>query len=136
MPGLFLAIFPEKIAVFCVPGIYTCDMATKKITWEKYLSKTSSQRPPKTDAAFRHARPTPATKLRWAGQDRLLFGDTIINGKYTGRKLSSLSLTTLQQLLSQATGKQDRDILTRHLEQISLGPEPGAPVDPKTLHKA
>lgn len=110
-------------------------MAKTKITWQQYLARTAGQRPSKTDAAFRFAQPMPATKSRWVGQDRLLFGDRIINGKYTGRSLSSLSPTIIQQLLSQTTGKLDREALTRHLESFELGPEPGAPVDPKPLHK-
>lgn len=91
-------------------------MAKTTPTWEQYLIRT------RTTA-------TPAKLSRWRGQDRLLFGDRIINGGLTGSALSNLTLPQLQQLLSQATAKADRETLKKHINLITTGPQPGAPAD-------
>lgn len=104
-----------------------------KPTWQEYLRRTAVTRAPGTDAAFGNRPLTTATQLRWAGRHRLLFEDRIITGKYTGRKLDSLTPDQLHTLLTKATHQADHDAIAKHIA-TTMGPQPGAPVDPETLH--
>lgn len=108
--------------LYCLTIKYMSGKIKSHHTWQEYLRKTSAQKSPKSDA-IRSQSTTPALQ-RWSNATRWIYQDVVIQGKYTGNKLSNLSIEKLQALMNQLTNSTDQALVRQHLALIT-GAQPG-----------